>query len=605
MWALCPPPNAAPEAVKKILDKDTGHELTESLLDSVVAMNPSLTRLDDDAYKAGCRVIVRRDYHGAVKNSGGVLSAAKVSVISGGGSGHEPAHAGFVGEGLLTAAVCGDVFASPSAKAVLAAIVATASPEGGCLLVVKNYTGDRLNFGIAAATATGRYGIPVETVYVADDVALSNAESPRGLAGTLVVHKVAGALAARGAPLADVAAAARAAAEKCKTMGVAYEVCTLPGRPATGRLGEGEIELGLGIHGEPGAAKSGVLSASDVADRLAEATVTALPGFPDVGPVALIINDLGATTPMELAVFGAAAKRAVETRGCAVTRILTGSLMTALDMHGVSLTVVAADDALVDLLDAPCSAPAMKTGAWVPTAPPAALVAPHPEVVADSPPASVAGDLDDSARVAAALKAAATAVLDNEALLTAMDEKVGDGDCGITLAQGARAALAVADAPPAGATEFLAALSKAVEDSMGGSSGALYNLGLKAAEKSLRDAVQAHSGEWSVVEANAAWADAFVAFAENISSCGGARVGSRTMCDATLPAAAAIQRGASLAEVADAAKEGADSTAKLVATHGRSAYVSADAQAGVGDPGAHAVALMFAAVAKADLEGAK
>ncbi|KAH8073769.1 glycerone kinase [Aureococcus anophagefferens] len=481
--------------VKKILDKDSGGELTESLLDAVIALNPSLTRLDDAAFAAGCR------------------GKGKVSLISGGGSGHEPAHAGFVGEGALTAAVCGDVFASPSAKAVLAAIVATASPAGGCLLIVKNYTGDRLNFGIAAATATSRYGIPVETVYVADDVALSNAESPRGLAGTLAVHKVAGAAAAAGAPLADVAAAARATASAVKTMGVAYEVCAAR-PPGVGPPRPGEIELGLGIHGEPGAEKSPTLAASDVADKLAEACVNALPAGDDV---ALIINDLGATTPMELAVFGAAAKRAVERRGKTVKRILSGGLMTALDMHG-------------------------------PTAPPAPLVAPDASVIDDVAPAAVENDLVD-ARLANALRAATKAIVDGEESLTAMDEKVGDGDCGITLAQGAKAAVSLLDragGAPRGACAFLAALSEAVEDSMGGSSGALYNLGLKAAEKSMRDAVKAHAGDWSDADADAAWKRAFVAFAGAISECGGAKDG-------------------------------------------------------VADPGAHAVGLMFAAVAGAAL----
>ena len=580
--------------VKKILDKDSGGELTESLLDAVIALNPSLTRLDDAAFAAGCRVVVRADHATAVKGKG------KVSLISGGGSGHEPAHAGFVGEGALTAAVCGDVFASPSAKAVLAAIVATASPAGGCLLIVKNYTGDRLNFGIAAATATSRYGIPVETVYVADDVALSNAESPRGLAGTLAVHKVAGAAAAAGAPLADVAAAARATASAVKTMGVAYEVCTLPGRPASGRLGPGEIELGLGIHGEPGAEKSPTLAASDVADKLAEACVNALPAGDDV---ALIINDLGATTPMELAVFGAAAKQAVERRGKTVKRILSGGLMTALDMHGVSLSVLAVDAKTLERLDAPCWTPAMRTGDWQPTAPPAPLVAPDASVIDDVAPAAVENDLVD-ARLANALRAATKAIVDGEESLTAMDEKVGDGDCGITLAQGAKAAVSLLDragGAPRGACAFLAALSKAVEDSMGGSSGALYNLGLKAAEKSMRDAVKAHAGDWSDADADAAWKRAFVAFAGAISECGGAKVGSRTMCDALLPAADVFEKAGTLDAAAAAAQNGAASTAKLVATHGRSAYVSADVQDGVADPGAHAVGLMFAAVAGAAL----
>ena len=157
-------------------------------------------------------------------------------------------------------------------------------------MVVKNYTGDRLNFGIAAETATARFGIPVETVYVADDVALGDDVSPRGVAGTLAVHKVAGALAASGARLAAVASGARAAAARVKTMGVAYEICSLPGRPPSTRLGAGEIELGLGIHGEPGAKKCATLDATAVAEALAEATTAKVP---EGARVALVVN--GAT----------------------------------------------------------------------------------------------------------------------------------------------------------------------------------------------------------------------------------------------------------------------------------------------------------------------
>ena len=571
--------------VKKILDKDSGGELTESLLDAVIALNPSLTRLDDAAFAAGCRVVVRADHATAVKGKG------KVSLISGGGSGHEPAHAGFVGSGLLTAAVCGDVFASPSAKAVLAAIVATSSPRAGCLLIVKNYTGDRLNFGIAAETAKSRYGIPVETVYVADDVALDSGSNARGVAGTLLVHKAAGAAAAAGYSLQDVAKAARDAAERVKTMGAAYEVCTLPGRPPSGRLGAGEVELGLGIHGEPGFERTATPTASQLAATLAERTTAKMPP----GDVALIINDLGTTTPMELAVFGAACIRAVEARGFTVVRVLSGSLMTALDMHGVSLSVAPVDAKLLKLIDATCNAPAMSTGAWRVAnvaAPP--LIKPEASVVDDPPPPPVAGDLEDTERAAKAIRAACEAVLKAEAELTALDEKVGDGDAGTTLAAGAKAVLEACDAGlPKGASGVAAAVARAVEDSMGGSSGVLYNLGLKAAETSLRQAAGTR------VPADKAWCDAYVAFAEAITQCGGAGVGSRTMCDATLPAADVFRAGGTLAEAAAAARKGADSTASLAATHGRSAYLAEETQRGVVDPGARAVAIAFAAVASA------
>lgn len=583
-----------------LLDEESGAALTENIIDALLVLHPSLARLDDTAYAAGCRVIVRADSSEEVKNAG------RVAVISGGGSGHEPAHAGFVGAGLLTAAVCGDLFASPSSKSVLAAIVAVSSPRAGCLLVVKNYTGDRLNFGIAAEAAWSRYGIPVETVYVADDVALNNADSARGLAGTLAVHKVAGALAQRGASLQEVRAGALAAASAVATMGVAYEICTLPGRPRAARLGEDQVELGMGIHGEPGRTKCAPMTASVAAATLLDAVIASLlPQGARGEEVALIVNDLGTTTPIELAVFAAASLEACAARGLIVRRSLVGALMTSLDMHGVSLTLVrlGALEGFLELLDAPCCSPAMRTGDWAQRSLRACAltIAPDCTVVSDALPPPLAGDLEDGARWRAALEAACAAVLRAEPTLTEMDEKVGDGDCGTTLSQAATAALALLHSgTPRGATQFLAALGNSFSNSMGGSSGALYSLGTLAAEKSIRHAVASRKGDpFDRISADAAWAAAFVAFACAISECGGAKLGSRTMCDATIPASDVLRAGGTLAQAAQAAREGSESTKRMVATKGRSAYVSTKAQDGVGDPGAHAIAEVFAAVANA------
>ena len=178
------------------------------------------------------------------------LPSSKVAIISGGGSGHEPSHAGFVGKGMLTAAVCGEVFASPSFDAVLAAIL-TVTGKAGCLLIVPNYTGDRLNFGLAAERARG-LGKKVEMVIVSDDIAIPDIAQPRGVAGVLFVHKIAGYLAEKGASLAVVAAAARSVASKSVTLGISLSSCTLPGAGREDRVPPGQAELGLGIHGEPG-----------------------------------------------------------------------------------------------------------------------------------------------------------------------------------------------------------------------------------------------------------------------------------------------------------------------------------------------------------------
>lgn len=222
--------------MKKLVNHPSG--VVREMLEGIARQSPHVAMLGDE------HVLIRRPLPEPAKRA--------VAVISGGGSGHEPAHGGYVGAGMLSAAVCGEVFTSPSADAVLAAIRATAGPHGA-LLIVKNYTGDRLNFGLAAELARAE-GIPVEIVVVADDVslrALTERGRRRGIAGTVLVHKLAGAAAERGLTLAQVAAAANAAAARLGTMGVALDGCTMPGAEQSGfRLADHEIELGLGIHGE-------------------------------------------------------------------------------------------------------------------------------------------------------------------------------------------------------------------------------------------------------------------------------------------------------------------------------------------------------------------
>ncbi len=224
--------------MKKLINRP--ESVVEEMVEGLVAVYPGLQRLP------GRSVLIRSDAADARRD--------KVALISGGGSGHEPAHAGYVGRGMLSAAVAGDVFTSPSPDAVLAAIHAVSGPKGA-LLIVKNYTGDRLNFGLAAERARAG-GIPVEMVIVADDVALANSvdnAGRRGLAGTVLVHKVAGAAAEAGGTLEEVAREAQEAARAVRTMGVALSPCTVPaaGKPGFS-LDVNEMELGLGIHGEAG-----------------------------------------------------------------------------------------------------------------------------------------------------------------------------------------------------------------------------------------------------------------------------------------------------------------------------------------------------------------
>ncbi|CAM8910081.1 unnamed protein product [Rhodiola kirilowii] len=291
----------------------------------------------------------------------------KVAIISGGGSGHEPAHTGFVGEGMLTAAICGDIFASPTVDAILAGIRAVTGSKG-CLLIVKNYTGDRLNFGLAAEQAKSE-GFKVEMVIVGDDCALPpprGVAGRRGLAGTILVHKIAGAAAAAGLSLPDVAAEAKHASEMVGTMGVALSVCTLPGQVTPDRLGPGKMEFGLGIHGEPGAAVTDLLPVDVIVSHVLKQILSMETNYVPIVPgnrVVLMINGLGATPLMELMITAGKTVPLMQlNHGLAVDRVYTGSFMTSLDMAGFSISIMKADEKILRRLDAPTRAPSWPVG---------------------------------------------------------------------------------------------------------------------------------------------------------------------------------------------------------------------------------------------------
>ena len=298
--------------------------VTEALDGLIACSGGRLARLDG---YPDIKVVLRTDW-----------DRARVAVVSGGGAGHEPAHAGFVGAGLLTAAVSGEIFASPSVAAVLAGIRAVTGPAG-CLLVVKNYTGDRLNFGLAAERARAE-GLEVETVIVADDIALPDLVQPRGVAGTLFVHKIAGHLAEAGAPLAEVAAAARAAAADIRSLGVALTSFAIPGQPAEARMGDDEAELGLGIHGEPGVERIALTEIAGLVATMTDRFAAALP--PGGADHALILNNLGAVPPIEMGVIAHEVLRSP--LGARVRLLLgPGPFMTALNMNGFSLSLLRLD----------------------------------------------------------------------------------------------------------------------------------------------------------------------------------------------------------------------------------------------------------------------
>lgn len=562
-------------AMKKLVNRPS--DVVREMLEGIARQSPHLAMLGDE------HVLVRRPLPEP--------SQRTVAVLSGGGSGHEPAHGGYVGDGMLSAAVCGEVFTSPSTDAVLAAIRATAGPNGA-LLVVKNYTGDRLNFGLAAELARAE-GIPVETVIVADDVSLRGRVERgqrRGIAGTVLIHKLAGAAAARGLSLPRVAAIARDAAADLGTMGVALDGCTLPGADQSGfTLADDEIELGLGIHGEKGVERTAPLPADALADTLLSAIVADL--VLDRGErVALLVNGLGATPDMELAIVLRAAYENLSRRGIAVERAWAGTFLSALNMPGCSISVLRLNDERAALLDAPTQARAWPGGGAVNAQIRIAAAAPQEP----SPPPLDAAGRAWAERLRPALHAVAHTLIDHEATLTELDAAAGDGDLGASMRRAADAMLALPEtayATPAGA---LAALGAALRRAIAGSSGPFYATALLRASRRLAGVAQPSARDWAAALRSAA---------DAIAELGGARAGDRTMLDALVPAAAAFDRAlddgrdsaGAWAAAVDAAERGAQDTARMTPRAGRASYLGERA-IGTPDGGAIAVACWLRAL---------
>lgn len=531
--------------------------VTEALDALVAASGGALARLDG---YPDTKVVVRADWTGD-----------RVAVVSGGGAGHEPAHAGFVGGGMLTAAVSGDIFASPGVDAVLAAIVAVTG-EAGCLVVVKNYTGDRLNFGLAVERARGR-GLDVTMVVVGDDVALPDAAQPRGLAGTLLVHKVAGALAERGEDLATVTAAAAKVAGSVRSLGVSLTAVQIPGRPGEDRIGDGTVELGMGIHGEPGARTVDLTGATALVHDMAATLARSVPD----GPVALLVNDLGGLSSLETQIvlhdllgspLGARAELVVG----------PAALMTSLSARGMSVSALPLDPELVAALGDPVAGHTAWPGARRPGE---VTLLPLPDLGAE-----VSAPSEDPG-VRSLLDAVCHALVGHQADLDALDARVGDGDTGSTFAGAARRVREELDALPLADTPaLLGSLSRLLSSAMGGSSGVLGSILLAAAGTA--------AANGSTV------ADALHEGVLAVQHHGGAAPGDRTMLDALVPAVQTLREGGSLRDAAEAAEQGAAATADMTSTTvGRSAYVPTAHLAGNQDPGAAAVAIMLRAAADA------
>ncbi len=285
--------------------------------------------------------------------------SGNVGIVSGGGSGHEPAHAGYVGKGMLDAAVAGNVFSSPSPDRIIEGIRRADSGKG-VLLVIKNYSGDIMNFDLAKELAEFE-DIDVESVVVRDDVAVEDSTytaGRRGIAGTIFVHKVAGAAALKGYSLPEVKRIAQKACDNIRTMGMSMSACTIPANgKANFELGENEIEIGMGIHGEPGVEKTNIKTSKEIAEILLKHI------FDDKDfsgkEVALLVNGLGATPLMELYILNKDVREILETKNIKVYKNLVGNYMTALDMSGCSITLMELDDELKEMIDEKCETSAL------------------------------------------------------------------------------------------------------------------------------------------------------------------------------------------------------------------------------------------------------
>ncbi|XP_078671711.1 triokinase/FMN cyclase-like isoform X1 [Branchiostoma floridae x Branchiostoma belcheri] len=581
------------EVTKKLLD--SVETCVDDMLEGLVAVNPGLRLL------AGNRVVLREDWE--------EVRANRVAVVSGGGSGHEPGYHGFVGTGLLTAAVPGNIFASPPPDDVLAALRAVTGPAGAIVLVT-NYTGDRLTFGIAVERARAE-GLQVEMVCIGEDCAVSSKDKTagrRGLAGTVFVQKIAGALSEEGKSLEEIVEAVKSAIASMGTMGVCLSPCSVPGSGPMFQVPHDTIELGLGVHGEAGVGRMKM----DTAEKVVETVLTHMTNPDNTSrievkkgdSVALLVNNLGSTAYLELYIIARDAIKYLEARGVSVERSYVGPFVTSQEMAGMSLTLLRLDDTRRRCLDAATTA-----HAWFPTCPSPSTgtlrttrtrvqLSTHSQQAATTTTDATKVEKETAQQIFCVVSAVCNSLVAAEEQLNDLDRACGDGDCGSTLAKGAKAilsALESADSPGLSCqtpTVLLQEMASIVEKSMGGASGGLYSLFLTAGAPSVMTAVTP-----------ACWTAALKAGVASIIRYGGADPGDRTMLDPLHSATEVLQAlqvesadtMATLKEAVEAAENSAQRTASMAARAGRASYVSTDRLTRP-DPGAQAVAIWMRAI---------
>ncbi|AIW86640.1 dihydroxyacetone kinase subunit DhaK [Bacillus mycoides] len=540
------------------------------------------------------------------------MNENKVTLISGGGSGHEPAHAGLVGKGMLDAAVCGDVFASPSQIQVYQAIKETASKKG-TLLIIKNYSGDIMNFKNGAHLAT-EDGIEVDYVKVDDDIAVEDSlytVGRRGVAGVILVHKIAGAAAEAGMDLGAVKVIAEKAAANVRTIGLALTSCTVPasGSP-TFTLAEDEMEYGVGIHGEPGIKREKTLSADELANRMTNDLIKDL-GVKDGEEIALLVNGFGGTPLQELYLFNNAVTRELAARNIKINRVFVGNYMTSIDMAGMSLTVMKLDDELKTLLSKECNTPAFKVDGPVESVE-------YVNVLEDVEEKEVSFEIETAEEHAVIKDNVITLnnmiylvdkmsdiIIKNEVPFCELDTHAGDGDFGMSVAKGfkqlKREWHSIVDQENVTIGSFLDGCSMIIMEHCGGASGPIWGGAFRAASKAAGEKRELTAKEF---------AEILQAALQGIQSIGersfgrGAVVGDKTLVDALAPCVDSWLASASnevdvktaFEKGAEAAVKGAEYTKEIVARMGRAGTVG-ERSLGYPDAGAHALGVIFTEIA--------
>lgn len=534
------------------------------------------------------------------------LDKNKVSLISGGGSGHEPAHAGFVGKGMLDVAVCGDVFASPSQIQVYQAIKETAGDKG-TLLIIKNYSGDMMNFKNAAHLAE-EDGIQVDYVKVDDDIAVKDSlytVGRRGVAGTVLVHKIAGAAAEKGGSLKEVKAAAENAISNVRSIGFALSSCTVPAKGTpTFELKENEMEYGVGIHGEPGIQRENIPSADELAKRMTDALAEEL-NVTQGEEVTVLVNGFGSTPLQELYLFNYAVVKVLHEKNIRIYRSFAGNYMTSIDMLGASLTFMKMNAELKELLDQESEAPAFSVKGHV------------PEIVLEEEIRECKEeDLTEESYKACAevrnekitlenivymVETMSHCIIKNEIPFCELDSHAGDGDFGMSVAKGFRQLKKewkeLTKEHTSSIGEFLQACSMVIMEHCGGASGPIWGSAFRAAGKKADGKT-----ELTIFE----FADMMQEAVTGIQKTGeysfgrGAVVGDKTLIDALVPCADTWTACADKKETfehaftkaAQAAVQGAKDTEAIAARMGRAGTVG-DRSIGYPDAGAYALGVIF------------